>query len=68
VPHKENDMSFINGLLKVAAGAGAGVAAITALPFFGAVGAITATGVALGSLVGAAAGVADELAKKGSPR
>jgi hypothetical protein len=54
-------MSFISGLGKVAAGAAAGVLAVTALPFFGAVGAITATGMAVGSLVGAAAGVADEL-------
>lgn len=55
-------MSFINGLVKVSAGAGAGVLAVTALPIFGAVGAITATGMVVGSLVGAAAGVADELA------
>jgi hypothetical protein len=57
----EGDMSFIGGLGKVAAGAAAGVLAVTALPVFGAVGAITATGMAVGSLVGAAAGVADEL-------
>jgi len=54
-------MSYTDGLLKVAAGAGAGVLAITALPIFGAVGAITGTGLAVGSLLGAAAGVADEL-------
>jgi hypothetical protein len=57
-------MSYTDGLVKMAAGAGAGVLAITALPVFGAVGAITATGLVVGSLVGAAAGVADELASK----
>lgn len=54
-------MGFVRGLVKVAAGAGAGVAALTALPVFGAVGTITAAGLVVGSLVGAAAGVADEL-------
>lgn len=54
-------MSFVRGLVKVAAGAGAGVAVVTALPIFGAVGAITATGLVVGSLLGAAAGVADEV-------
>ncbi len=57
-------MSFVRGLVKVAAGAGAGVAVVTALPIFGAVGAITATGLVVGSLLGAAAGVADEVAEK----
>lgn len=56
-------MSFVRGLVKVAAGAGAGVAVVTALPIFGAVGAITATGLVVGSLLGAAAGVADEVAE-----
>lgn len=54
-------MGFISGLLKVAAGAGAGVVAVTALPVFGAVGAITAAGMTVGSVVGAVAGVADEI-------
>ncbi len=54
-------MGYVSSLIKVAAGAGAGVAAVTALPVFGAVGAITATGIAIGSIVGAVAGVADEL-------
>ena len=54
-------MSFVRGLVKVAAGAGAGVAVVTALPIFGAVGAITATGLVVGSVLGAAAGVADEV-------
>lgn len=56
-------MSSVRGLVKVAAGAGAGVAVVTALPIFGAVGAITATGLVVGSLLGAAAGVADEVAE-----
>lgn len=54
-------MSFVRGLAKAAAGAGAGVAFITALPVFGAVGAITAAGLVVGSLVGAAAAVTDEV-------
>ncbi len=54
-------MGFISGLGKVVAGAAVGVAAVTALPIFGAVGAITATGIVVGSVVGAAAGVADEV-------
>ena len=54
-------MGFVSGLLKVAAGAVAGVAAITALPIFGAVGTITATGIAVGSVLGGAAGAADEV-------
>lgn len=57
-------MSFISGLMKVAAGAAAGVAAVTALPIFGAVGVITAAGVVVGSVVGGAAGAADEMMKK----
>ncbi len=63
-------MGFISGLGKVVVGAAAGVAAVTALPVFGAVGAITATGVAVGTVVGAAAGVVDEFMenqKKTSP-
>ena len=54
-------MSFVRGLVKATAGAGAGVAVITALPIFGAVGAITAVGLVVGSVLGAAAGVADEV-------
>lgn len=54
-------MSFVRGLVKAAAGAGAGVAVVTALPIFGAVGAITAAGLVVGSVLGAAAGVADEV-------
>jgi hypothetical protein len=54
-------MSFVRTLAKAAAGAASGVALLTALPVFGAVGAITATGLVVGSLLGASAGVADEL-------
>lgn len=57
-------MGFVSGLLKVAAGAAAGVAAVTALPIFGAVGAITATGIVVGSTLGVAAGIADEIKGK----
>lgn len=56
-------MTFLGVLKNVAIGAPMGVLALTALPVFGAVGAITATGVIVGSLVGAAAGVADEISK-----
>ena len=52
-------MGFVNSLAKIAAGAAAGVAVITALPIFGAVGAITATGAVVGALLGGAAGLAD---------
>ena len=54
-------MGMVSGLTKVAKGAVVGVAAITALPVFGAVGAITATGVAVGAIIGAVAGIADEV-------
>lgn len=57
-------MGFVSGLLKVAAGAAAGVAAVTALPIFGAAGAITALGVVVGATVGGAAGAADEINSK----
>ncbi len=61
-------MSFIRGLEKAAKGAVAGVGLIAALPVFGAVGTVTAVGVLVGSLMGAAAGMADEMidAKEGS--
>ena len=63
-------MSFVNGLIKVAKGAVVGVAAVTALPIFGAVGTITAAGILVGAAVGAVAGVADEVieAKKSRPK
>lgn len=54
-------MGFISGLLKITKGAAIGVATVTALPIFGAVGTITAVGIVVGAVVGAAAGVADEV-------
>jgi hypothetical protein len=54
-------MSFVRGLIRVATGAGAGIAVVTALPVFGAIGAITATGLVIGSILGAAAGAADAI-------
>ena len=54
-------MSFIEALEDMVKGAAVGVAAVTALPIFGAIGAITATGVVVGSTVGAAAALADKL-------
>lgn len=54
-------MSFLNVMVKATIGAAAGVALVTALPVFGAVGAITATGLAVGSSGGAAAGAADAI-------
>lgn len=63
-------MGFVKGLAKAAAGAVTGVTVVTALPLFGAVGAITAGGLIVGSLLGAVAGVADEVLetkKDGAP-
>jgi len=54
-------MSLLGFLKKVVIGAPLGVLAITALPVFGAVGMITATGIAVGSVLGAACGVVDEV-------
>ena len=54
-------MGFLGALTKVAIGAGIGVTAVTCLPVFGAVGAITTAGIAVGSIVGAGAGIADEI-------
>jgi len=54
-------MGFLGALTKVAIGTGLGVAAVTCLPVFGAVGAITTAGIAVGSVVGASAGLADEI-------
>lgn len=56
-------MSFINTLQSIAKGATVGVLAVTALPIFGAVGVVTATGVVVGSIVGAAAALVDEIEK-----
>ena len=57
-------MSLVTGLFKVAKGAAVGVAAVTALPIFGAVGSITALGIVIGATAGAVAGVADEVIEK----
>ncbi len=54
-------MSLVDTLGKATAGATAGVAFITVLPVFGAAGAITAAGVAVGSVLGGAAGLVDSL-------
>lgn len=63
-------MSFISGLIKAAKGAAVGVAAVTALPIFGAVGTITAAGIVVGAAVGTIAGIADEMieSKKSKPK
>ena len=57
-------MSFLSALQKIVIGAPLGVIAIVALPVFGAVGTITAAGIAVGSVLGAAGGVMDELKDK----
>jgi len=54
-------MSFLGALKNIVIGAPIGVLAVMALPVFGAVGAITATGIAVGATLGAVAGVADAL-------
>ena len=54
-------MSAINVLRSVVAGAGVGVALVTALPIFGAVGTITAAGTAFGSSSGAAVAFLDSI-------
>lgn len=54
-------MTFIGALKKIVLAAPVGVLAISALPVFGAVGTITAAGVAVGSVVGALCAIADEL-------
>lgn len=58
-------MAFVKSLFNVVAGAGACVAAATALPIFGAVGTITATGIAVASVVGGVCGVADTALEHG---
>jgi hypothetical protein len=52
-------MSLVSIMFKAAKGAAAGVALLTVLPVFGAVGTITAAGLAVGSILGAIAGVFD---------
>ncbi|MHB1872909.1 MAG: hypothetical protein ACYCT1_18985 [Steroidobacteraceae bacterium] len=54
-------MRLVPLLKNVALGASAGVALLTALPVFGAVGTITTAGAVLGSLLGGVAGVLDTM-------
>jgi hypothetical protein len=54
-------MNYLDTLESIAKGAGTGVAVVIALPVFGAVGTITATGVAVGSAIGAAAALVDKM-------
>lgn len=56
-------MGFLDMLENMAKGAATGVAVVVALPVFGPVGAITATGIALASSVGAAAALIDDVKK-----
>ena len=58
-------MSLVDFCWGVAKGAAAGVAVVTALPVAGAVGTITATGAAVSSVGGGAAGAADYVTRKG---
>lgn len=57
-------MTLIQTLKNVATGASVGAAVIVTLPFFGAIGTATATGLAVGSLIGAAAGAYDSYNQK----
>ncbi len=57
------------GLLKnITLGASAGVALLTVLPIFGAVGTLTAAGQIVGSLAGGAVGLFDTLRKARDPQ
>ena len=56
-------MTFLGSLKNIVIGAPLGIIAVTALPIFGAVGAISATGIAVGSVVGAVCGVLDDVNK-----
>lgn len=57
-------MGFFDFVEDVAKGAAAGVALVAALPVCGAVGTVTACGAVVGSVVGAAAMVADHLSEE----
>jgi Na+-translocating ferredoxin:NAD+ oxidoreductase RnfE subunit len=60
--HAEADaMKLVTLLKSVAWGASAGVALLTALPVFGAVGTLTGAGAVVGSVVGGMAGLLDTL-------
>lgn len=52
-------MKLVTALKNIAIGVPFGIAALAVTPFFGAVGALTATGLAVGSTIGALAGVID---------
>jgi hypothetical protein len=54
-------MKLVKTIKMATIGAVAGVAFVFALPVFGGVGAITAAGAAIGSVVGALAGVYDSI-------
>jgi hypothetical protein len=54
-------LNLLNTFESIAKGAATGVAVVTALPIFGAAGVITATGVAVGSTIGAAAALLDKM-------
>jgi len=56
-------MRFLDTIQDLVKGAAVGVAALTALPVFGAIGTISATGIAVGSIIGAGAALADRLAE-----
>ena len=61
-PQTETEPMKIVSLLKnVALGASAGVAVLTALPLFGAVGTLTTAGAVVGSLIGGVAGALDSV-------
>lgn len=54
-------MNFIDTMKNITTGAAAGVLVVTALPIFGAAGAITATGITVGSVAGGLAGLVDSI-------
>lgn len=60
-------MKIVTLLKNVALGASAGVAVLTALPVFGAVGTLTTAGAVVGSLIGGVAGVLDTLRTQRTP-
>ena len=56
-------MSFTGALKIIVIGTPIGIVMVTTFPIFGAVGSISATGVAVGLVIGAIDGVADEMTK-----
>ncbi len=61
-------MKLVDLLKNVTFGAAAGVALLTVLPIFGAVGTLTTAGQIVGSLAGGAAGLFDALHRARDPR